>query len=415
MATAAVVFENVRIASAVPTADGAPRRGGEMARLRVLERGHLVAEAGRIVTVGAEPCAPSSRVRAGATIVDGRGRVLLPALVDCHTHACWAGERWAEWEAKRAGVPYLQILKQGGGIMSTVRAVRDAEPAALEALLRARLHRMRACGTGALEVKTGYGLTAAAELAMLDAILAVARTWPAPVVPTLLAGHARDPDNPEQLRDMLALLPTAAERAPGIAVDAFCEEGAWSLADCRSLLEAARRLGLPVRLHADQFNALGGLELAVELGARSVDHLEASTPDGVRTLAASRTIGVALPACGFALDGRYANARALVDAGGALALASNWNPGSAPSPSAAFAGALACRHMGVTPAEALTALTWNAACVLGLQHECGAIAPGMRSDLILLPEGDERALVYGVAEAGPDISLLGTDLAVRCT
>jgi imidazolonepropionase len=379
----------------------------------VVERGHVVADGGRIVRVGTEARAPAGAARPGATVVDGRGRALLPALVDCHTHACWAGERWTEWEDKRAGVPYLEVLRRGGGIMSTVRAVRAEAPDELARRLVGRLRRMRACGTGAAEVKTGYGLSAAAELAMLEAILGAARAWPAPVVPTLLAGHARDPDNPDQVRDMLALLPAAAARAPGIAVDAFCEEGAWTLEECRVLLEAARGLGLPVRLHADQFHALGGLDLAVRLGARSVDHLEASTPEGLRALAASPTIGVALPACGFALDGRYADARALLDAGGALALASNWNPGSAPSPSASFAGALACRHMRLAPAEAINALTWNAACVLGLQRECGAVVPGLRSDLILLPDTDERALVYGVADAGPDISLLGTDLLVR--
>ncbi|MBL9140432.1 MAG: amidohydrolase family protein [Phycisphaerae bacterium] len=298
--------------------------------------------------------------------------------------------------------------------MSTVRSVRDASVQSLANALAGHLDRMRACGTGALEVKTGYGLSSAAELTMLDAILKVRAIWPAPVVPTLLAGHALDPDNPAQLDDMLALLPLAAARAPGIAVDAFCEEGAWTLDMCRALLERAHALGLPVRLHCDQFNALGGLELALTLNARSVDHLEASTAHGLRALAASNTIGVALPACGFALDDRYADARALIDHGGALALASNWNPGSAPSPSAAFAGALACRHMRMTHAEAIVALTWNAACVLGLQRECGAIEVGYRSDLILLSERDERALVYSVADAGPDASMLGADLQVRC-
>jgi imidazolonepropionase len=212
---------------------------------------------------------------------------------------------------------------------------------------------------------------------------------------------------------MLALLPEAKERAPGLAVDAFCEQGAWSVDMCRALFARARELGMPIRAHVDQFTPCGGLELALELGARSVDHLEATTSQGLRALASSATIGVALPVCGFALDGRYADLRGLIDAGGAAAVASNWNPGSAPSPSVAFAAALACRFQGLTFAEAFTCITWNAACVLGLQHECGVLAPGYRSDLILLPNTDERALVFEMGGDGPDISMLGADLQLR--
>lgn len=404
-----IAIENARIVTCEPHPDGAPQRGGAMGRLRTIARGHLLLERGRIAAMGEGPAVG----RAAAMRIDARGRVVMPALIDCHTHACWAGERWEEWERKRAGASYLEILKAGGGIMSTVRAVRAAPREQLASLLAERLAEMRATGTGAVEVKTGYGLDAATETKMLEAILAVRALWPAPVVPTLLLGHAIDPDAPGQVEAMCALLERLAERVPEAAVDAFCEEGAWTPAMCRTLLEKARRLGMPVRLHADQFHAMGALELALELGARSVDHLEASTPEGLRALAQSRTIGVALPVCGFALDGRYADARALVDAGGALAVASNWNPGSAPSPSVAFAAALAARFLHLTPAEAICAVTWNAACVLGLQRETGALAPGMRADLIVLPHRDERALVYEVAGPGPDISVLGGQAQVR--
>jgi imidazolonepropionase len=276
-------------------------------------------EAGRIAEVGPGP----SVRRAAAARIDARGRVVMPAFVDCHTHACWAGDRWDEWERRRAGAGYVEILQAGGGILSTVRAVRAAPKDALAAQLAERLAEMRATGTGAAEVKTGYGLDAANERKMLDAILAVRAVWPAPVVPTLLLGHAVDAGNPAQVDDMCALLEAVAEGVPGggeLAVDAFCEEGAWDVAACRALFGKARRLGMPVRVHADQFTARGGLELAIELGARSVDHLEASTPEGLRALAASRTIGVALPVCGFAMDGRYADGRTLIDAGGALAV-----------------------------------------------------------------------------------------------
>jgi len=407
-----LAIENARIVTCLPTADGGPRRGAAMRELRTIARGHVLVERGRIAAVGEGP----SIARAAAMRIDARGRVVMPAFIDCHTHACWAGERWDEWERRRAGAGYLEILQAGGGILSTVRAVRAAPREALASQLAERLAEMRATGTGAVEVKTGYGLDAANERKMLDAILAVRGVWPAPVVPTLLLGHAVDAENPRQVDDMCALLDAVAAGVPGggeLAVDAFCEEGAWDVAACRTLFEKARRLGMPVRVHADQFTARGGLELALAMGARSVDHLEASTPDGLRALAASRAVGVALPVCGFAMDGRYADGRGLIDAGGALAVATNWNPGSAPSPSVAFAAALACRHMRLAPAEAICAITWNAACVLGLQHETGAIAPGMRADLVMLPHRDERALVYEVAGPGVDASILGGHAELR--
>jgi imidazolonepropionase len=409
MAEGPIAIENARIVTCVPPPDGGALRGAAMDSLRVVERGHVLVEGGRIAAVGEGPAVS----RAASMRIDARGRVLMPAAVDCHTHACWAGERFGEWELKRAGASYLEILKAGGGILSTVAAVRAAPREALASQLAERLAEMRATGTGAVEVKTGYGLDSATELKMLEAILAVRAVWPAPVVPTLLLGHAIDADNPRQVEDMCGLLARVADRVPGAAVDAYCEEGAWSVAQCRELLGKARRLGFAVRIHADQFNPLGGLELAVGLGARSVDHLEASTPEGIAALAASRAIGVALPVCGFALDGRFADGRGLIDRGGALAVASNWNPGSAPSPSARFAAALASRHMRLTAREAIAAVTWNAACVLGLQGETGAIAPGMRADLQLLPHRDERAFVHEVAGPGPDVAIAGSDLLVR--
>jgi len=409
MVEGSVAIENARVVTCVPPAEGGALRGARMRELRVLERGHVVIERGMVAAVGDGPVAD----RAVGMRIDARGRVAMPALVDCHTHACWAGDRFGEWELKRAGATYLEILKAGGGILSTVEAVRAAPAKALASRLAERLAEMRATGTGAVEVKTGYGLDAANELKMLEAILAVQAVWPAPVVPTLLLGHALDASNPRQVEDMCAALERAADLAPGAAVDAYCEDGAWSVDMCRTLFAKARRLGVPVRLHADQFNPLGGLALALEFGARSVDHLEASVPAGLAALAASRTIGVLLPACGFALDGRFADARAIIDHGGAVAVASNWNPGSAPSPSVAFAAALASRHLRMTAEECIAAVTHNAACVLGLERQCGSLAPGMRGDVIVLPHRDERALVHEVAGPGPDVSILAGDVQVR--
>ena len=194
-----MAIENARVVTPVPPASGRALRGDAMRSLRVVPRGHVVIERGRIAAVGEGPVTD----RAVGMRVDARGRVVMPALVDCHTHACWAGERWDEWERKRAGATYLEILNAGGGILSTVRAVRAAPTDGLASGLAERLAEMRATGTGAVEVKTGYGLDAVTEGRMLEAILAVQALWPAPVVPTLLLGHALDPDRPGQLEEML--------------------------------------------------------------------------------------------------------------------------------------------------------------------------------------------------------------------
>jgi len=372
------------------------RRGAALASLGVLERGWVVLEHGRIHSLGeGEPPAPMGEV------IDARERALLPALVDSHTHLLHAGSRDEEWAQKWAGTPYLEIVRRGGGILSTVRAVRETPDEMLDHLLERRLLRCTRLGTGAIEVKTGYGLDVPHEMRMLESILRVAASADRPVVPTFLGGHAIDPDQPNLTDEMIEDgLPRLATRLPGAAVDAFCEEGAWSLEECRRYLEKAKSLGLALRLHADQFHVLGGVELAVELGALSVDHLEASGEAQLSTLASSQTVGVMLPCCGFALDGRYANARRFVDLGGALVLASNANPGSAPSLSLAFSIALAVRFMGLSVAEAIGASIWNSACLLGLSREVGSIEPGKRADLMLL-DGTESSLAFDVAGPGP--------------
>ena len=241
---------------------------------------------------------------------------------------------------------------------------------------------------------------------MLRAIATAARRTSQTIVPTFLGAHALDHDQPNGAKAGVEAiiheaLPAAAAAFPGIACDAYCEEGAWSLTDCRRLFEAAQELGCPIRVHTDQFNSLGMTRLAVEMGARSVDHLEATTPEDGHILAASETIGVLLPASGFCLDDNYANGRELIDMGVAIALASNSNPGSAQTTSLPFALSLACRKCGLHPYEALVAATYNAACVLDLQDECGSIEPGKRGDLIMLDTPNEDAWVLDLASPGP--------------
>jgi imidazolonepropionase len=369
-----------------------PRRGAALADLGVLPEADVLVEGDTIAAVGPAIVAPP-----GAEIIEAAGRVLMPGFVDCHTHACWAGDRLAEWELRLRGVPYLEILARGGGILSTVRAVRAASEEELVALTRARLATMLREGTTTVEVKSGYGLSTTDELKMLRAIRRAASEWPGTVVLTALLGHAIDGD-PETFvrRTIEETLPAVSREFPGIAIDAFCETGAWPRKACERLFTRARELGHPIRVHADQFNSLGMTPAALRLGARSIDHLEAtSTVDLAALAAAPETFGVILPATGFHTDGRYARAREFVDRGGAVALATNCNPGSAPTHSMPFAIGLACRFCGLAPAEAIAAATVNGAALLGLRDR-GTLAVGQRADLVLLRHHDERLLAYEV-------------------
>jgi len=375
-----------------------PRRASAMRDLGVIERGWVRIDEGRIHGVGSGDLPMPFE----GEVVEAGGNVLMPTFVDCHTHACWAGNRLEEFEMSLAGASYLDILKAGGGIMATVRAVRDATEEQLVTNLFRRLASMGALGTGAIEVKSGYGLNTETELKMLRAVHQASRQTLQTVVGTFLGAHAIDPENPRCVEQVIGeTLPAVVSEFPGITCDAFCEKGAWTLDDCRRLFEYARELGCPIRVHTDQFNSLGMTRLAIDLSAVSVDHLEAITPKDLEHLARSNTIGVCLPCSGFHLDGRYAPARALLDAGGALAIATNFNPGSAPVPSMPFTIGLACRKLRLSPAEAIIAATHNAACVLGLQDVVGSIEIGKRADLQLLDAQDERELAFEIAGAGP--------------
>jgi len=352
----------------------------------------VTAKDGIITTI--EPQEAHRKVAEG---VDADGHVLMPAFVDCHTHTCWAGNRLDEFDLKLKGATYLEILKSGGGIMSTVRAVRAASERELADGLCERLELMAEDGTLTVEVKSGYGLTTADELKMLRAIAQAGAEMSdqgVTVIPTALIAHAVDPEQLDFIeRTISETLDAVHKEFPGVAIDAYCEEGAWSFEDCRRLYERAMELGHPCRVHADQFHSLGMTGWAAERGFVSVDHLEATTPEELKLLAESRTHGVMLPCSGFQVDDRYADGRAFANAGGKPVIATNCNPGSAPTSSMPFAIALATRKLGLTVEEALAACTVNAARVLGLEDR-GEIAPGKRADMILLRHKDERMLAY---------------------
>ena len=325
---------------------------------------------------------------------DAAGRVLMPAFIDCHTHACWAGSRLDEWERKLKGASYLELLESGGGIMSTVRAVRTASREELRDSLAVRLERMKLLGTLTAEVKSGYGLSTDAEVKMLEAIAEADGHWPGTVVPTACIGHAKDPDIDDFVRLTIEeTLPEITRRFPGITIDAYCEKGSWTLDETLRLFDAALAAGHRVRVHADQFNDLGMIPEAIRRHLVSVDHLEATTPEHLDQLAQSETFGVMLPICGLHLDDRYADGRRFLDQGGKLAIASNYNPGSAPCCSMPMVVWSAVRHLGVYPEEAIRAATASPAKLLGLDDR-GVISHGLRADLVLLEATDERELAF---------------------
>lgn len=359
----------------------------------MIERGDVFVQEGKIATVG-----PELPVPAEAEIIEADGRVLMPGFVDCHTHACSAGDRFEEWDLKLKGVSYAEMMKKTGGIHATVRAVREATRKQLAANLRARLDLMMRAGTTTVEVKSGYGLTIDGELKMLHAIQRAANEWPGTVVPTALLGQATEGDPAEHMR-MVAreMLPQVWHEFPGITVDACCDEDGWTVEACVRLLERAKKHGLSIRVSADQFTSMGMVPEALRLHATSIDHLNATTLSDATALAASHTFGVLLPAASFHIGTRYARTRKLLELGGLLALATGFDPGRAPTHSMPFAIALAVRHCGLTPAEAIAACTVNAASLLGL-NDRGTIEAGQRADLILLRHRDERLLAFELGD-----------------
>jgi imidazolonepropionase len=373
---------------ATPAGTGAPLRGSSLGEVDVFEHAFVLCSGETIETVGR--MANLSALDDDVVELDGRGLCAIPGLVDCHTHAAFGGDRVDEFSLRAGGASYEELHAAGGGILSTVRATRAAGEAGLqEAVGRHRSSMLRA-GTTTFESKSGYGLDRETELASLRAIR------DAGGVPTWLGAHAVPPefeDAGAYLDFALAeVLPEAAEIAE--AADVFLERGAFDAAQARRYLEACRDAGLALRLHGDQFTEAGAIPLAVELGARSVDHLEATGEEGIRTLAASDVAGVLLPASALFLDRPMPPARALVDAGAAVALATDFNPGSAFCESLPLVCSLAATQLHLSPAEALNACTVNAAHVLRRADRIGRLAPGYRADITLLDAPDWRYLAY---------------------
>jgi len=380
-----------RVGLLVTMAGPAPRTGAAFGELPCLEEAAVAANDGRIVWVG--PDGDFDReveLAPGATVLEASGAAVVPGLVDAHTHLVFAGDRDDELRRRLAGASYKEIAASGGGIVRSVAATRGASVEELAAGVEERLDEMLLCGTTTAEVKSGYGLETAAEIRSLEAVQRAGSRHPVTVVLTFLGAHEVPLDyrhRREAYVDKVVdeMVPAVAETGLAEFGDVFCEQGVFTVEESRRILLACREHGMKLRIHADELIWTGGAELAAELGARSADHLGFVSEAGMAALAGAACVATLLPSAAFYLRlGHYAPARALVDAGVPVALASDVNPGGGLSPSLPFAMAVGCFAMGLSLEEALAGVTVNAAFSLDRQDEVGSIEAGKRADLVLL-------------------------------
>ena len=397
---------------------GKPKRRTELQNVGLIENGAIAIDKGEIVGVGA-----SDKIRGqfkAATMIDATGQTVAPGFVDCHTHIVFAGNRFDEFELKIKGADYLEILAAGGGIISTVRQTRNATETELSEQTRKRLDRMLALGTTTAEVKTGYGLETATELKMLDVIAELDQTHFLDLIPTFLPAHALPPEFVPEVQSPKSkvqspsdeyvklicneMLPLAAawykdlhfalDKTP-LFCDVFCEQNAFNLAQSERVLETAKTLGFGLKAHVDEFNNLGGARMAIELGATTIDHLDQTSEAEIELLAESQTIAVVTPTVNFNFGSKeFADARKLIESGCAVAVSTDYNPGSAPCPSLPVAMAIACRYQKLLPSEALNAATINAAFAVGMGDKIGSLEVGKQADVLILETNDYRQIAY---------------------
>ncbi len=395
-----------------------PRVGVELRELGIIPNAALLIEDGRIVAAGSYRDLQSKGLP--HAVVDAQGRCVTPGFVDAHTHLVFAGNRAAEFEQRIAGATYQQIANAGGGILSTVRATRDASEEELLAASRRHCNWMLRSGTTTAEAKSGYGLDRETELRMLRVMARLDAEGQMRIVPTLLAAHTLPPEfvgrRAEYVRWIAQeLIPEVAALKLARFCDAFCDDHAFTVEEARTVLIAGRAHGLELRLHAEQFRPGTGAALAAELRARTADHLETANPETLDMLRAAQVQPVLLPGSVFALARTaYPPARAMVERGLAIVLATDFNPGSSPICSMPFIVSLACLHMALTPAEALTAATVNAAWSLGLGHCAGSLEVGKQADILINEFTDYREIAYFIAApALPRVFIAGKEVTPR--
>jgi imidazolonepropionase len=381
-----------------------PLRGRSMTEIGLIRDGAVAISDGLIVEVGA-----SSYIKGNYDAdreIDAEGRVVLPGFVECHTHIVYGGNRLDEFELRIKGADYMEILAAGGGILSSVSNTRNASVEVLVASGERRLRKLVRNGVTTCEIKTGYGLDLETELKMLDAIIEIGRRSEIDVIPTFMPAHAIPPEfkgRSDEYVDLICdvMLPKVANSydlniAPaGIFVDVFCEKNAFDLAQSERILLKAKDLGFGIKAHVDEFTNLGGARMAIGLGAVSIDHLDAISDEEIELLSESTTVGVVTPTVNLNFGSHeFADARRLIDSGCAVALSTDFNPGSSPCPSPLVAMAISSRYQRLTPAEAVVAATINAAYAAGVGDTCGSIQTGKSADIVLFDSDDHRELVY---------------------
>ncbi len=394
----------IKNANQVVTSRGAskePLTGKAFKELQVITDGAVAVSGDKITAVG--PTAEVQKqvnVDEKTRVVDASGKVVLPGLVDPHTHVVFGGSREHELTLKLQGVPYLEILARGGGILSSVEATRAASKEELVEAGKRYCRQMLAQGTTTAESKSGYGLTVEDEIKTLEAIREVDRAQPVDLVPTFLGAHAvpkEYKENPDRYLDLVIeeMLPRVVEQNLARYCDVFCEEGIFSVAQSRRVLEAAREMGLGLKMHADEIVPLGGAELAAELGAVSADHLLVISEQGIEKMAEAGVIGVILPGTTFYLcEDHYAPARKMIETGVPLALATDFNPGSSPNNNLQVVVNLACLYLRMTPSEVINAITINAAHAVGRPDKVGSLEKGKKADLAIFEAPNYEYLAY---------------------
>ncbi len=392
-------------ASQLLTLAGGPQRGSMLGSLGIIKNGAVLIQGSQILEIGASDELLEKYQH--ANLIDAQCKVVMPGFVDPHTHLVWAGDRAEEFSLRLAGKSYMEILESGGGILSTVTATRAASKDELVNQTKPRLWQAFTHGTTTAEVKTGYGLDFETEMKQIQAVLELDYTGPIDLVPTFLPAHAfptKYKNKPEKYVELICqeMLPNFlvwwqeyADKQSLPFVDVFCEKGAFSLDQSRQILESAHSLGFPLKIHADEFENLGGAALAAELGAASADHLVKTSPEDIHKIAASDTVAVSLPGTPFGLaEDEYTPAKKILQANGLLALASDTNPGTSWCESMQFIIALACRYMRLTPAQAIAASTINAAAAINQAHLVGSLERGKQADVLILSINDYQMLGY---------------------
>ncbi len=401
-----LLFRNARqVLTLAGASAGQPLTGAAQGSWQIISNGYVAVRGERIAAVGPMAELDDTLIGPETRVLDATGRVLMPGLVECHTHLVFGGNRAHEFSRKLAGESYLAILAGGGGILSTVQATRAASEETLLANALRHLAGFRRYGITTLEAKTGYGLDRETELRLLRVAHEAGRRQPIRLVHTLLAAHVVPPEfkaaGPGAYLDYLLTDVLPAARGLATYVDIFCEKGAFPLAEARRYLTAARAMGFGLKIHAEQLHDLGGCAMAAELGAVSVDHADYLTaPDAARIAATGGgAVAVLLPLVPlFLRQDRYADGRMLIEAGVPVAVSTDFNPGSCPAKNLWLALSVACLKMGLRPLEALAAVTQNAACAIGQGHEVGSLEVGKRADILELAVGDYTEIPYWLGE-----------------